>query len=88
MKASCSAVFCCFLRGVGDIGSKHRVLHVRVLRCRIEKPFENIGFDPAPVPIEYGISFAKQRRKIAPEGAMRRVFCDASLAQVARKFTR
>jgi hypothetical protein len=30
----------------------------------------------------------KQRRKITPEGATRRVFCDASLAQVTRKFTR
>ena len=59
MKASCSAAFCYFLRGAGDIGSKHRVLHVRVLRCRIEKPFENIGFDPAPIPFEYGIPFAK-----------------------------
>ena len=59
MKASCSAAFCCFLRGAGDIGSKHRVLHVRVLRCRIEKPFESIGFDPAPIPFEYGIPFAK-----------------------------
>lgn len=59
MKASCSAAFCCFLLGAGDIVSKHRVLHVRVLRCRIEKPFENIGFDPVSISIEYGIPFAK-----------------------------
>ena len=29
-----------------DGGINHRVLHVRILRGRIKKPFENISFDP------------------------------------------
>jgi hypothetical protein len=49
-----------------DGGINHRVLHVRILRGRIKKPFENIGFDPVPIPFEYGIPLAKQRRKITP----------------------
>src|SRR6267378_707774 len=49
-----------------DGGVDHGVLHVRLLRGRIEKPFENIGFYPVSIPLEDGVPRAEQWRQIAP----------------------
>jgi hypothetical protein len=42
------------------------VLHVRLIRGRIEKPFENIGFYSVSKPLEDTVPRAEQRRQIAP----------------------
>jgi len=49
-----------------DGGVDHRIFHVRIVRYRIEKPFENIGFHPIPKPLEHRVPLAEHRRKIAP----------------------
>jgi hypothetical protein len=52
-----------------DGGVDHGVFHVRFVRAGIEKPLEDIGFGPITVPLEHGISLAKESRKIAPGAA-------------------
>ena len=52
-----------------DGGVDHGVLHVRFLRGRIEKPFENIGFDPVSIALEDGVPRTEQRRQVAPRAA-------------------
>ena len=52
-----------------DGGVDHGVLHVRIIRGGIEKPFENIGFYPVSKPLEDGVPAAELGRKIAPRAA-------------------
>ncbi len=49
-----------------DGGVDHGVFHVRLLRAGLEKPDENIGFDPVAVALEDGVPFAEESRKITP----------------------
>jgi hypothetical protein len=49
-----------------DRAVDHRVFHIRLARDRIEYPFENIGVDPVPKPLEDGVPVAERLRKIAP----------------------
>jgi hypothetical protein len=52
-----------------DGGVDHGVLHVRLLRGGIEKPFENIGFYPVSIPLEDAVPGAKLDWKVAPRTA-------------------
>src|ERR1700704_2167154 len=67
----CESPFCALSVAVDldDGGVDHRVLHVRLLRGRIEKPFENIGFYPVSIPLEDAVPRTEQRRQIAPRAA-------------------
>jgi len=49
-----------------DRGVDHRVFHVRILRDRVEKPFEDIGLNPIAIAFENGVPIAKNRWKVAP----------------------
>jgi hypothetical protein len=49
-----------------DGGVDHGVLHVRFLRGCIEKPFENIGFDPISIPFEDSVPTTELGWKVAP----------------------
>src|SRR5579863_6846138 len=42
-----------------DGGVDHGVLHVRLVRDGIKKPFENIGFDPIAISLEDGVPRAE-----------------------------
>ena len=44
----------------------HGVLHVRLIRCGVEKPPENIGFDPITVAFEHRVPVAEQTRQVPP----------------------
>jgi hypothetical protein len=50
-----------------DDGSiNHGVLHVRFIRASLEKPNENIGFDPIAVSLENRVPAPEEGWKIAP----------------------
>jgi hypothetical protein len=50
-------------------GVDPRVLHIRLLRNGIEKPFETIGSYPVSIPLEDGVPAAKRGRQVAPGAA-------------------
>ena len=52
-----------------DSGINHGVFHVRFVGARLEKPKENIGFDPITIPLEGSVPVAEKARKIAPRAA-------------------
>ena len=56
-------------QALDNSGVDHRVLHVRLLRGRIEKSFENIGFHPVSKPLEDRVPAAELGRKVAPGAA-------------------
>ena len=48
-----------------DGGIDHGLLHVRRLRTGLEKPHENIGFDPIAISLEDGVPVAEKGRYIS-----------------------
>jgi len=50
-------------------GVDHGVLHVRLIRGGIEKPFENISFYPVSIPLEDSVPAAELGWKVAPWAA-------------------
>src|SRR5258705_12619328 len=53
----------------GDRGVDHGVFHVWRVGAGLEKPGENIRFDPVAVALENSVPVAEQRRKITPRAA-------------------
>jgi hypothetical protein len=49
-----------------DGGIDHGVLHVWLVRTGLEKPNENIGFDPTSVPREDAVPLSEEGWQIAP----------------------
>ena len=49
-----------------DGGVDHGVFHVRFFRAGLEKPNENIGFDPTTISREGAVPLAEEGRQIAP----------------------
>jgi len=49
-----------------DGGVDHGVLHIGIIRASLEKPNENIGFDPVSVALEDGVPVAEKGRQITP----------------------
>jgi hypothetical protein len=49
-----------------DGGVDHGVFHVRFIRACLEKPNENIGFDPTTVSREDTVPLPEEGRKITP----------------------
>src|SRR6266404_6585229 len=52
-----------------DRGVDHGVFHVWRVGAGLEKPGENIRFDPVAVALENSVPVAEQRRKITPRAA-------------------
>jgi hypothetical protein len=52
-----------------DRGVNHGVFHVRLLRAGLEKPNENVGFDPVAISLEHGVPLAEEGGQIAPGAA-------------------
>ena len=52
-----------------DGGVDHGVFHIRLVRTGLEKPDEDIGFDPIPESLEHGVPVAERRWKITPWAA-------------------
>jgi hypothetical protein len=52
-----------------DGGIDHGVFHVRLARAGLEKPQENVGFDPVAVALEDRVPVAEERRKITPRAS-------------------
>ena len=51
-----------------DCRINHGELHIGVVRSRVENAFENIGFNPVPVALEYRVPLAERWRQV-PLGA-------------------
>src|SRR5580704_7372479 len=45
------------------------VFHVRFIRTGLEKPHENVGFDPVAVSLEHRVPLAEQGWKVTPRAA-------------------
>src|SRR6202795_4865666 len=52
-----------------DRGVDHGVFHVWRLGAGLEKPGENIRFDPVAVALENSVPLAEERRKITPRAS-------------------
>src|ERR1700722_19608992 len=52
-----------------DSGVNHGVFHVWRVGAGLEKPGENVRFDPVAVALENSVPVAKERRKIAPRAS-------------------
>ena len=52
-----------------DGGVDHGVFHVWRVGAGLEKPGENIRFDPVAVALENSVPVAEERRKIAPRAS-------------------
>jgi hypothetical protein len=52
-----------------DGGVDHGVLHIRLVRTGLEKPNENIGFDPVTVSLEGRVPVPEKGWKVAPRAA-------------------
>src|SRR6266852_4780362 len=52
-----------------DGGVNHGVFHVWRVGAGLEKPGENVRFDPVAVALENSVPVAEQRRKIAPRAS-------------------
>ena len=47
----------------------HGVFHVGIVGDGVEYPFENIGFNPMPEPLEHCVPRPELRRQVAPRAA-------------------
>lgn len=54
---------------MNDGGVDHGVFHIRLIRERIEYPFEDIAFDPIAKALEDRVPVAESCRQIAPRTA-------------------
>src|SRR6267142_1937605 len=56
-------------RDLDDGGVDHGVFHVWRVRAGLEKPGENVPFDPVAVALENSVPVAEERRKITPRAS-------------------
>ncbi|MBY0318679.1 MAG: hypothetical protein K2X72_08155 [Reyranella sp.] len=50
-----------------DGGIDHGAFHVRLVRAGLEKPDENIGFDPVAIALEHRVPLAEERSPRTPQ---------------------